>query len=284
MTGNWDVEDHSLFLKLRSKFTDPQLFISKCVEEIKTRSIIEIQEHEEFYRQYVILLNQKKNAIQKWKDEKTKKRDEQIEIEEENKVKQLEREEEQRKKDAKRQQVLTKMKLEAWKVERENMERDRKQQEEREKLERKQKVSEEEKKKKEEKKDQIEKYKQIKEEKQKLKQKHLVEELSRKVRPPSAAEVARVKEREEQYLKRAQDWKLKKEKEAKEKEERLNKLKEKVKVDVEQNSDRLFKPTQAHINREVEIREQMAQPKSDSRPLAMDVRMISHRIVPTWRK
>lgn len=287
MTGGWDAEDHTLFVKLKSKYQDPQIFISKAVEEIKTHSIIEIQEHEEFYKNLIILQNQKKAAIQRWKEEKKKKKDEQIEIEEQDKVKLLEREEEERQREAKRQKELTKIKLQTWKIEKERLEKEKQELEERAKQEKLNKQKEEERRNREITRMQLESYKQLKEMKQKEKQKSLVEELSKKTRPPSPAELARVREREEQLLKRAQERKLKRDQEAKEKEERLSKLKEKVKVEVESDADRLLKPTQAQFNREVEIREYMAQPKDEGsgrRPISFDVRTISHKTIPSWRK
>ncbi|KAG2373650.1 hypothetical protein C9374_011939 [Naegleria lovaniensis] len=287
LTGGWDAEDHTLFVKLKTKYPDPQLFISKAVEEIKTHSIIEIQEHDEFYKNLMILQNQKKTAIQRWKEEKKKKKEEQIEIEEQDKVKLLEKEEEERQKEAQRQKQLTKIKLQTWKIEKERLEKEKQELEEREKQEKLNKQKEEERRYREVTKLHLESYKQLKEIKQKEKQKVLVEELSKKTRPPSPAELARVREREEQYVKKALERKLKREQEAKEKEERLSKLKEKVKVEVESDATRLLKPTQAQFNREVEIREYMAQPKDEGsgrRPIACDVRMISHKTIPSWRK
>ena len=284
LNGGWDEIEHSQFVQLRQKNPDQQIFMSKAVDTIRTKTIIEIQEHESFYRQLLTLQNEKKRAIQKWKEEKQKKREEQIELEAEDKTKQLEKEEERLRQEAKRQKTLTKVRLQTWKLEKEQYEKERKEYEEKMKQETKFKILEEERIRRQKEKEMIEHYRVIKEHKSKEKNQKIVEELTKKSRPPSPMEIARVKEREEQYLKRANELRMRKEVEAKEKEQRLNKLKEKVKVEVTMDTNRLLRPTQAQFNREVEIREYQAQPKSADPRMGLDVRMISHRSVPSWRK
>ena len=63
----------ALFVEKISCFFTPQnkqAFLKEAVREIPTRSQEEIQQHEQWYQEYCMLLNSKKKVIREWKEKK----------------------------------------------------------------------------------------------------------------------------------------------------------------------------------------------------------------------
>ena len=70
-TGGWDSVHHSTFISLRGKYShDLDSFYNVCVAKIPGMLISDIQDHEEWYRNYTRLLQNRKNKIQEWKKSK----------------------------------------------------------------------------------------------------------------------------------------------------------------------------------------------------------------------
>jgi hypothetical protein len=67
-TGGWDSVNHSTFTSLRAKYSDDvEYFYKVCADRIPGMCISDIQNHEEWFRNYSRLLQNRKNKIQEWK-------------------------------------------------------------------------------------------------------------------------------------------------------------------------------------------------------------------------
>lgn len=85
-TGGWDAVNHSTFISLREKYHDDlDNFYKICVDRIPGMLWSDIQKHEEWYRNYARLVQNRKKKIQEWKKSKA--------IEAEKLIKDLESEE-----------------------------------------------------------------------------------------------------------------------------------------------------------------------------------------------
>ena len=87
----WEQEDHSTFLKLRTKFknnTSSPEFVAECVNKLPYLSELEVEEHIEKYEKFVELEEQKKTLMQEYKESKNEHKKLTVaKIEEEDKLK-----------------------------------------------------------------------------------------------------------------------------------------------------------------------------------------------------
>ncbi|XP_022100842.1 coiled-coil domain-containing protein 112-like [Acanthaster planci] len=122
--GGWDEYDHGTFLRIRNKFKGRATFLDEAATSIPGRNITEVRQHENWYQEYMSMIEKKKDAIQKWKIIKEAQKDEfltQVALDDDEK-----KQEEQRKaqlrahrlEDERREQAE---KLNAWKVQKELM-------------------------------------------------------------------------------------------------------------------------------------------------------------------
>ncbi|KAJ3324750.1 hypothetical protein HDV06_006058 [Boothiomyces sp. JEL0866] len=225
--GGWESSNHQAFVKLARKYHGDKLY-RICAKKLPLVTYEEALEHDNWFRQYDEKYKANKEAIQLWKN---KPRDELIPKQE--KINKVEPSNTQQDREMQKYQVLL------WrKAKNEEM---RKQNE----LNQKNKLAELEKKK-------IEKQKQ--EFKRQLLQKQR-EELEKQKKPAPLVQVPKPKSVnyhlikmkqkifQEQYLEKKASLKLKREEAEREKQARLNKLAEKVQVNIKHDPDRLFKPT-----------------------------------------
>lgn len=70
--NGWDKSDHQLFLKYRNKYKDINVITKKLHELLPDKKIDEIKQHEEWYKEYLILKSNKKDAIKRWQKSKNK--------------------------------------------------------------------------------------------------------------------------------------------------------------------------------------------------------------------
>lgn len=68
--GGWDDYDHQAFVRIKMRHGDKPDFIEAAVSELPTRNQAEIEEHEQWYREYTKLNEAKKAAINEWKQQK----------------------------------------------------------------------------------------------------------------------------------------------------------------------------------------------------------------------
>ncbi|XP_028138272.1 coiled-coil domain-containing protein 112-like [Diabrotica virgifera virgifera] len=70
--NGWDKDDHELFIKFRNKFKDVSIVSQKINEILPDKSIQDVQEHEMWYKKYMVLKRNKKEALRRWQETKTK--------------------------------------------------------------------------------------------------------------------------------------------------------------------------------------------------------------------
>ncbi|KFV53224.1 Coiled-coil domain-containing protein 112, partial [Gavia stellata] len=110
--GGWDDYDHQNFLKVRTKHKGRLSYVDEALEYLCGRTREDIEQHDKWYQEFLILHKRKKESIKKWKEKegnlKEKERSEKMLKEE-----WLQREDgpKQKAEERKRQQAA----IEAWK-------------------------------------------------------------------------------------------------------------------------------------------------------------------------
>ncbi|CAN8220572.1 unnamed protein product [Coccothraustes coccothraustes] len=66
--GGWDDYDHQNFLKIRTKYRGQLSYIDEALEYLSGRTKEDIEQHDKWYQEYVILHERKKESIKKWKE------------------------------------------------------------------------------------------------------------------------------------------------------------------------------------------------------------------------
>ncbi|XP_067424829.1 coiled-coil domain-containing protein 112 isoform X2 [Emydura macquarii macquarii] len=255
--GGWDDYDHQHFLKVWTKHKGKPSYIEEALEYLSGRTKEDVQQHETWYQEFMILEERKKESIQKWKVKKQQEKQEilkQKKSEEILKTENLQQEVAQKQKaeeERKKQQAA----VEAWKRHKEiefAMKQASRLKEEEEKEKRQQK----ERQRQFQLKLLLEKYNRQKEEQEELQrlEKEKREEAEREERKRIAAEeISKFHERDLHKLELKILKKQAKEEEKTEKEKRLAKLREKVEVHVTRDPSRLYKPTKGWEERTKEI-------------------------------
>ncbi|XP_061480333.1 coiled-coil domain-containing protein 112 isoform X2 [Rhineura floridana] len=73
--GGWDEYDHQVFLKLWTKHKGKPSYIDEVLDHLPDRTRKDIQQHEKWHQEFLILEAQKKESIQKWKIKKKQERE-----------------------------------------------------------------------------------------------------------------------------------------------------------------------------------------------------------------
>ncbi|NXH83570.1 CC112 protein, partial [Edolisoma coerulescens] len=66
--GGWDDYDHQNFLKIRTKHRGRLPYMDEALEYLSGRTKEDIEQHEKWYQEFVILHERKKESIKKWKE------------------------------------------------------------------------------------------------------------------------------------------------------------------------------------------------------------------------
>ncbi|NXM49122.1 CC112 protein, partial [Gymnorhina tibicen] len=66
--GGWDDYDHQNFLKIRTKYRGRLSYIDEALECLSGRTKEDIEQHDKWYQEFVILHERKKESIKKWKE------------------------------------------------------------------------------------------------------------------------------------------------------------------------------------------------------------------------
>ncbi|XP_077200440.1 coiled-coil domain-containing protein 112 isoform X2 [Paroedura picta] len=276
--GGWDEYDHQIFLKLWTKHKGKPSYMEEAHDYFCERKKEDIQQHEKWYQEFLILEARKKEAIKKWKMKKQQEREKILapkESPEKVSSPNLHREKAQKQK-AEEERKARLEDLEKWRRQKaiehamkqvarlkEEEEKEKKMQRERERQFQMKLL--------------LEEYG-----RQKKEQEYLVrlenekkEEVEREERKRTAAEeILKFQERDLHKLELKILEKQMKEGEKMEKEKRLSKLREKVEINVSRDPCRLYKPTKVWEERTKEIG-----------PVGTEPLMhIPHRAVPTWRQ
>ncbi|XP_063312997.1 coiled-coil domain-containing protein 112 [Pelobates fuscus] len=277
--GGWDDFDHQSFLKIWTKHKGKPTYLKEAMEYLPSRTREDVQQHETWYKEFLLLEGKKREAIQKWKAKKHLEKAEMSKLHVKQELSEFDRHQQEEALRQKQEMERRKrqQELEAWKRKKEI--------EEITKHEMKIKEEEE------------QQRKQRKEYQRQLEVKLLVEQHARKKKEQEAflrleKEMREEAEREEKRRmacfqiqrfqdmdqrkleERAQKNKAREELEA-EKERRLAKLKEKVQVHVDRDPARLCKLTKGW-----EARCRESGPTGATGPSLH----IPHRAVPTWRQ
>ncbi|XP_039589063.1 coiled-coil domain-containing protein 112 [Passer montanus] len=267
--GGWDDYDHQNFLKIRTKYRGRLSYMDEALEYLSGRTKEDIEQHDKWYQEYVILHERKKESIKKWKEKQQQEKERNLkEKEKSEKMLQLEEAQKQKVEEERKRkaavEVWKKQKVVAFAIDQASQlkleEKEKKQQKERQShvkllLERNTLQ------------------KKVKEELEKL-ENQKKEEAEKEGRKKTAAEeMSKFQQHELHKLELRVLQKHAKETEKQEKEKRLAKLREKVEVRVTRERSRLNRPSKGWEER----RQEMA-PAAAERPVR-----VSRRAVPAWR-
>ncbi|NXR78208.1 CC112 protein, partial [Pycnonotus jocosus] len=72
--GGWDDYDHQNFLKIRTKYRGRLSYMDEALEYLSGRTKEDIEQHDKWYQEYVILHERKKESIKKWKEKQQQER------------------------------------------------------------------------------------------------------------------------------------------------------------------------------------------------------------------
>ncbi|NXN30605.1 CC112 protein, partial [Nycticryphes semicollaris] len=116
--GGWDDYDHQNFLKIRTKHKGRLSYMDEALEYLCGRTKEDIEQHDKWYQEFLILHEKKKESIKKWKEKQQQEKEGNLKEKEKSeklfKEEWLQREEAQKQKaeeERKRQQAA----IEAWK-------------------------------------------------------------------------------------------------------------------------------------------------------------------------
>eukprot|EP00795_Rhopilema_esculentum_P005900 gene5900-11235_t len=273
--GGWDEYDHQTFLKLKKKYKVFEEFVNNAESEIPTRSKEDIIQHNAWYKEYIILRENKRTAIAEWKNMKESEKQEKL-LQIEDDVEAEKRREIKRKEMIEREKMERFAELEKWKFAKELQVQETEEARRKRLAEERARKAEAEQRRREDVKAKVQAYQ------RKKKEENDILELARKVREEeekeakkiSEEELARIKERDTRILEERKRRHDQREKERKEKEKRLNKLRGQVAVKVERDPSRLYQMTEGWKERQRSAREENAQPQQQ----------FQRRAVPSWRQ
>ncbi|KAL0478410.1 hypothetical protein AKO1_008626 [Acrasis kona] len=286
LTGGWDERDHAQFLRLRAKLKpkDENMFISTAAREIPDQTILTIQEHEKWYKLLLQMMEYKKMAVKKWRQDKERSRIEAVIHEQETHIEKIQMDEDKQRRIDQKRRNQEKQRLDSWRQYKARVNEAEEEKKREEEAEKKQRQEQEEKRRKQISIQQLEEYQRYKESKQIQEKQELVRELSRTPRPASPRDLQRVRQREEEYLLRQQELKSKKQRQSQERQDRIDRMASQVRVEVDRDFDRLTQPTQSYKNR---ISEQSTDGDNGGGTRMnnnFDVRHLQHLSKPSWRK
>ncbi|XP_044518233.1 coiled-coil domain-containing protein 112 isoform X2 [Gracilinanus agilis] len=273
--GGWDDYDHQCFLKVRNKHKGKPSYIKEILVCLPGRTEDEVQLHEKWYQKFLSLEERKKESIQKWKTKKQQGKKEMFILKEksEDALNDLQQDVQKQKEEQRKKQKLA---IEAWKKQK-IMELSMKQASQLREEEEKEKKQQREYQRQFHLKLLLEKYTQQKKEQEELLklEKEMKEKAEREEKRKMALnEIIRFQERDLHKLELKILERQTKTKEKREKERRLEKLKEKVEINVSRDPSRLYKLTKGWEERTKE------RGPTGAGPLLH----IPHRAIPTWRQ
>ncbi|XP_047448383.1 coiled-coil domain-containing protein 112 [Mugil cephalus] len=278
--GGWDQYDHQAYLKIWTKHGGEPAYRKEAKLYLPSKTLEEIEQHEEWHQELMYLQGRKREAIQRWKASKHQERQARI-------LSQEEKEEtERREKEAKSQAQQYKSeeerreaarRLEEWREERKRKEEEEEEQRLVEEIQ-KQKRAKEERRRQLEVKLTIEEQLRLKREKEEEEERRRREEEQREVeerRREATRGIKRLNERDLHKVEAKFHEKQLREKEEEERRRRIAaKLKEKVDGQVSRDASRLTRPTRGWQERMKHVGPSGGGP----------VLQMFHRAVPTWRQ
>ncbi|XP_010115872.1 PREDICTED: coiled-coil domain-containing protein 112, partial [Chlamydotis macqueenii] len=245
--GGWDDYDHQNFLKVWRRHQGSLSYMDEALEYLCGRTQEDIEQHDKWYQEFLILSERKKESIKKWKEKQQQEKEGNLKEKEKSekilKEERLQHEEAQKQKaeERKRQQAA----MEAWKKQKAiafameqasqlKLEEEKEKKQEKERLRQcHMKLL-------------LERYtlqKKEKEELEKLEKEKREEAEKEKQKRIAAEEITKFQKHDLHKLELKSLQKQAKKVEKREKEERLAKLREKVQIHVPRDQSRLYRPT-----------------------------------------
>ncbi|WAR00962.1 CC112-like protein, partial [Mya arenaria] len=248
MRGGWDEYDHQTFLKFRQRYQGKAVFLEHVLPALPTRTEEEIQEHEEWYQEYLFLNETKKQAIKHWRQRKEEEKDELLSRATEEADEGTDDRQEKLQERIEQERRERKSKLNAYKVQKELERAQAEEKKLRQQLEEQEKKKQWKQKQEELRSKVWEHKRQRDEEEASLREQELAWEHEERERQKqlSAREIAKFRSRDEMALRQRLAKEKEKEQAAREKEERLEALRSQVHVEVPRDPSRLLKPTAGH--------------------------------------
>ncbi|NXY57642.1 CC112 protein, partial [Callaeas wilsoni] len=114
--GGWDDYDHQNFLKIRTKYRGRLSYMDEALEYLSGRTKEDIEQHDKWYQEYIILHERKKESIKKWKEKQQQEKERNLKEKEKEKMlkeRWLQREEAQKQKAE--EERKSKAAVEVWK-------------------------------------------------------------------------------------------------------------------------------------------------------------------------
>ncbi|NXC23450.1 CC112 protein, partial [Campylorhamphus procurvoides] len=72
--GGWDDYDHQNFLKVRNKYRGRLSYMDEALQYLSGRTKEDIEQHDKWYQEFLILHERKKESIKKWKEKQREER------------------------------------------------------------------------------------------------------------------------------------------------------------------------------------------------------------------
>ncbi|KAJ7425447.1 coiled-coil domain-containing protein 112 [Willisornis vidua] len=72
--GGWDDYDHQTFLKVRTKYKGRLSYMDEALQYLSGRTKEDIEQHDKWYQEFLILHERKKESIKKWKEKQQEER------------------------------------------------------------------------------------------------------------------------------------------------------------------------------------------------------------------
>ncbi|XP_071794451.1 coiled-coil domain-containing protein 112-like [Asterias amurensis] len=275
--GGWDEYDQGTFLRIRNKYKGKIAFLDEAATSIPGRNIVDVRQHENWYQEYLSLMEKKKDAIQKWKIVKEAQKEDlltQAAVNEDEFKEKEERKAQARVRKLEEERRAQSERINAWKVQKElkkAMAEEKMMEMEMKKI----KDFEKEQQRKMDVKNRVQEYLHQKQEEDALQR--LEEEAKKEMemeekRVIGQVDVARFQERDQRKIEERLAKGRAKEEEERRKAKRLAKLKGQVEVQAERDPTRLYKLTKG-------MKERMKDTSSSGGP----VLHMPHRAVPSWR-
>ena len=274
--GGWDDYDHGTFLKYRNRHKGKPSFIRELIAFLPGKTEEDIRHHELWYQQYLDLNDEKKEAIQKWKEKK--------EVEKETLMAQAGKSDsdsddglkkERLEKIMEQERQERKAQLNKWKVEKELERAEKEERILREEIEKARK-EEADRKQHEAQRAKVEEFRRQKEEEKQQREymKQIQAEMEYEKRVQATQEVHKYQERDlAQVKKKVAKTKAKQDAEKERKERIQTVLKAQNDGHIRRDPSRLLKPTAGWIERQ-----------KDTSKSSGQIYHMQHRAVPTWRQ
>ncbi|XP_056369057.1 coiled-coil domain-containing protein 112 isoform X2 [Oenanthe melanoleuca] len=113
--GGWDDYDHQNFLKIRTKYRGRLSYMDEALEYLSGRTKEDIEQHDKWYQEYVILHERKKESIKKWKEKQQQEKERNLKEKSEKMLKERLQREEAQKQKAEEERKRKQAKVEVWK-------------------------------------------------------------------------------------------------------------------------------------------------------------------------